>query len=734
MIFGDFCGTIVLHYRHLLSAIIQNKKVREGTPPPKRDKGAVPPSMIFLEKNRDTEEQLNIFSQYFQAMESLSTESLYIVDILSKELRCQGIATDELGLPAYLPGYPECVYDWAHPDQLEAFQEFSFASLAGNNGKIELQIKNCDGSYQWYELSSMIIRGENREAIEILGKIKNIQEEHKLEEDNAFLNQYFAAMQEISDDVLFRIDVQTMTLHRLADHNKTDELGENIPSFMSVLSNQNLIHPEDAEKYERYAKEWFAGEREDCALRFMVAPGYYEWFTVKAKKILDEQGNLKEVFGKLVNIQKQEELKADLSTTHQYLAAMQELSEDILYRIDGKTGTLYHSYHGSRLEKFKNGIPDHLNTIVKEEIVHPEDAESYLQQVEEWDRGEREEIKARFSMDGDAYNWYSIRSIKIHDEKGELVEIYAKMSYIQDKVEMQKEYSALNQYFSAMQQLSKDILFHIDIPTQTMYHSDHNAQSFGVPIEIPHYIEVFIQQGFIRPEDAENYRKYNKKLLSGENMGYQIQAAVGVGVYEWFDVKSKFIYNEKGEPSEIFGTMENIQWKKDLEQRATQDLMTKVLNKASFEGEVATILEDSSHSKQHALIFIDLDDFKGINDTLGHSFGDSLLSTVGKRLKRVVRKSDLVGRIGGDEFAVFLQNIDSEASAVARTNLLLETLQRKFSFEGNSKEIHSSMGISIFPKHGTDYKELIGKSDLALYQSKRNGKNLVTLYAEDYES
>ncbi len=195
----------------------------------------------------------------------------------------------------------------------------------------------------------------------------------------------------------------------------------------------------------------------------------------------------------------------------------------------------------------------------------------------------------------------------------------------------------------------------------------------------------------------------------------------------------KSIYDENGGLLEIFGTMENVQWKKDLEERASHDQMTQILNKVSFENELAEILENSPTERQHALIFIDLDDFKGVNDTLGHSFGDLLLTTVGKRLKRVVRKSDLVGRIGGDEFAVFLQNIDGEKSALQRTNLILETLRRKFSFDGNTRDIKSSMGISIFPKHGSDYKELIGKSDLAVYESKRNGKNVVTLYKSEMD-
>ncbi len=217
-------------------------------------------------------------------------------------------------------------------------------------------------------------------------------------------------------------------------------------------------------------------------------------------------------------------------------------------------------------------------------------------------------------------------------------------------------------------------------------------------------------------------------------MEYEIQAAVDVGVYEWFHVKSQFIYDEKGEPKEIFGTMENIQWKKSLERKASHDLMTQVLNKVSFEEKVSALFDASTNSSKHALVFIDLDDFKGVNDSLGHAFGDFLLISVGKRLQRVVRESDLIGRVGGDEFVLLLRDIGTTNSALVRANIMLETLRREFCNEGKSKSIKASLGVAIYPEHGQTYKELIHKSDIALYSSKGNGKNLVTLYNPKLET
>ncbi|MFI3254826.1 MAG: PAS domain-containing protein [Eubacteriales bacterium] len=827
------------------------------------------PTKIFGKMNniqsaQALKEEFTTINQYYSAVQSLSGESLYTVNIKSKLVNCQGVAADELGLPPIIEGYPDCVFDLVLPEDLHDFKDFAYRSLSGEERKLELQIKNKNGSYQWYELHNMIIRDKTERPVEILGRIKNINKERNLEEDYSDLHQYFTAMQELSDDILWRIDVPTATMHHFLQGAKAEKLGRTFSDYVNVLINQKIIHPEDAEKflshrqewlsgridsfairfafknedyelykitgqkifdeqgnivevlgrlqniqaeqklkednsllnqylmamqlfsdnylyridvqtmtlyriiqsdgekievrevpdyvntvisknivhpedadsYRDYVQSWYDGEAEELSkytVRFAIDSDIYQWYDIYGQKIYDDEGNLKEVFGKMVNIQSERELKEDYSMLNQYFNAIQKLSSDIVYRIDVKNMTLHHMVESGQADRLGNIIPDYVNTFIKEKIIHPEDIERYCDYVKEWLAGRNDSISLRFAIESEEYQWYKTSGQKIFDEKGELVEVLGRMENIQEEKDLKANFSVVNQYFHAMQELSKDILFHIDMKTKTMYHSDPNAQDFGVPVEIPDFVNTFIKNGFVRPEDAQAYRDYSEKLMSGENMSYQIQAAVGVGRYEWFDVKSKFIYDENGEPTEIFGKMKNIQQQKNLELRATHDLMTKVLNKVSFEEEVALIFENPKEEQKHALIFIDVDDFKEINDSFGHSFGDSLLTTVGKRLQRGVRLTDLVGRVGGDEFAVFLEQVEDVPSAVERTELLLSSLQREFTFGGITRTIQCSLGIAIYPDHGKTYADLVAKSDVALYASKRKGKNVATLYTKELE-
>lgn len=134
----------------------------------------------------------------------------------------------------------------------------------------------------------------------------------------------------------------------------------------------------------------------------------------------------------------------------------------------------------------------------------------------------------------------------------------------------------------------------------------------------------------------------------------------------------------------------------------------------------------------HPLLFVDLDDFKQVNDTLGHIFGDFPLIAVGKRWKRGVRGDDLIGRVEGDEFAIFMPTLGDESLLIFREEAMIETLGREFYNDGEKVKARASIGI--FPQYGREYKKLYGHADQALYHAKSRGKNVLTVYSKDLEN
>ena len=141
-----------------------------------------------------------------------------------------------------------------------------------------------------------------------------------------------------------------------------------------------------------------------------------------------------------------------------------------------------------------------------------------------------------------------------------------------------------------------------------------------------------------------------------------------------------------------------------------------------------TLTKAKSNRNEVPVFFMDLDNFKYVNDTLGHPFGDTLLQQVGQRLLAEVREEDTVARLGGDEFLIIGGDISSENNVIALANRLLSGLAGPFSIEKHVLAVTISIGIAIYPRDGDNADTLIKNADIALYQAKRQGKNNYVIF------
>ena len=157
------------------------------------------------------------------------------------------------------------------------------------------------------------------------------------------------------------------------------------------------------------------------------------------------------------------------------------------------------------------------------------------------------------------------------------------------------------------------------------------------------------------------------------------------------------------------------------------DSLTGILNRAETEKQISEYIQNNSDS-QAALFMVDTDDFKMVNDNYGHIVGDMVLTEMAEGMKTIMRKSDIVGRIGGDEFMIFMKNITCADDAVKKAKELTEMFDHLFEDEKNSVSVSSSIGIAVFPSNGETFKNLYSNADRALYQVKKSGKNSYMLY------
>ena len=162
------------------------------------------------------------------------------------------------------------------------------------------------------------------------------------------------------------------------------------------------------------------------------------------------------------------------------------------------------------------------------------------------------------------------------------------------------------------------------------------------------------------------------------------------------------------------------------------DVLTDLPNRALFSDRLRQGLVQAKRDKTHlAVMFLDLDKFKPINDTLGHAVGDLLLKEVAKRLLDCVRESDTVSRIGGDEFVVLLPMVETGQDAIMVADKILHSLNQSFELAGKSLHISVSIGIVVYPDHGSDERTLTRNADIAMYYAKSSGRNNAKLFQPD---
>ena len=212
---------------------------------------------------------------------------------------------------------------------------------------------------------------------------------------------------------------------------------------------------------------------------------------------------------------------------------------------------------------------------------------------------------------------------------------------------------------------------------------------------------------------------------------YEVKIVTKSGEERWVDFTAGAI--EFGGESAVLGTAFDITERKSAEEMirhlAYHDALTSLPNRSLFEDRLAVALAQARRKQQMpAVMFLDLDRFKVVNDTVGHGLGDRLLQGVAERLMGLVRDGDTVARVGGDEFTLLLPDVAGPEDTVEVAERILESLRQPWVLEGHEFRITTSIGIAMYPNDGEDVESLLGNADTAMYRAKDGGRDNYKLY------
>lgn len=249
--------------------------------------------------------------------------------------------------------------------------------------------------------------------------------------------------------------------------------------------------------------------------------------------------------------------------------------------------------------------------------------------------------------------------------------------------------------------------------------SNAGGQLFVNPERMKELCEAAVAEGTVRSAEVELYRRDRSRF--------------------WVMVNLRAVRDHDGKLVSFAGTAEDITDRKAAEAQvsflAYHDALTGLPNRTLYMDRLETALAGARRrGEKVAVLFLDLDRFKNINDSLGHSFGDQMLKVVAERLKACGREQDTMARVGGDEFLILLCGVKQASEAMAAAQRMMKAMAQTFVVHGRTLSTSCSIGISLFPEHGNDGEELIKNADTAMYCAKDEGTNKARIYTATMNS
>lgn len=233
------------------------------------------------------------------------------------------------------------------------------------------------------------------------------------------------------------------------------------------------------------------------------------------------------------------------------------------------------------------------------------------------------------------------------------------------------------------------------------------------------YVDIFSPENILRQYEA-----------GCNHLHYEFMISENKSSYHWMRIDAYIFFSQEDKCVHMFIYRKNIDKEKKQAIQAQTDEMTGLLNKMATERQIEQLIADNP-GRKYALFFIDIDNFKQVNDRFGHRFGDHCIRCFASIVRQNFREGDVIGRIGGDEFAVFAPMSDAGIRWVhKRAQILVSELNTVCEDGTNSWRMSASMGVSISPENGRDFNSLYESADRALYETKKRGKNGYTIASD----
>ncbi len=381
--------------------------------------------------------------------------------------------------------------------------------------------------------------------------------------------------------------------------------------------------------------------------------------------------------------------------------------------------------------------PEHVRGRTWWGRIHPDDRAEIERQLQRHEAGRLDYFDAEFRMpriDG-GWVWINMRGrIVERDAFGQALRMSGTHLDVTQRKRAERALVHSEARYRSLIESVREVVFQTDARGRWSFLNSAWEDITGFDVEDALGRDALEQA---HPHDHDAARDEIAEMVAGRKDAFrrEIRFRARDGRYLWLEIHGQAALDGAGHFRGISGTLRDVTKQREAEQETLRlvyyDALTGLPNRALALDRLAELLLGTERRQDRvAVVFVDLDDFKKVNDTLGHEVGDQLLPEAGRRLANVVRKQDTVARLGGDEFLVLLAGLGREQDTQQGLRKLLGCFHQPFQVNGRELTLTASLGIAIAPSDGDTPQDLLRNADMAMYKSKSEGRNTYRYFTE----
>ena len=338
--------------------------------------------------------------------------------------------------------------------------------------------------------------------------------------------------------------------------------------------------------------------------------------------------------------------------------------------------------------------------------------------------------------------WIFDRARRIADYSGRIF-LYCVLMDVTANKKAEEELAASEERYRLILEHVTDPICDLNFQSGSIYFSPAFVKKFGSAFCAQYgqsgaVDRIFSECPLVLEADRRKFRDGMQRLMKGARVpDWECRMRREDGKYIWCSVHPTVFRDGQGAPSRAIVLISDIDRQKRetlvLRQKAEHDLLTGLYNRMTAMSLIDDALAKSEPGERHALFVVDIDNFKEVNDHLGHLAGDRMIVQTASLLRGQFREGDIVGRVGGDEFVIFLRDVNSQA-VLRKAERILRICSKLTAGEEGTIPVSGSLGVALAPLDGRTYEDLFRRADNALYAAKNSGKNSFRVYVEGIEA